>query len=203
MDSGFELVVTDSGILFLVEWVAVISGLFYVIFAARGNRICWLWGLVNALVSVWLFYQTELYAQTLLYLYYGLAAIYGWIAWRPSLSLGGFLKIKQIPLYVHFIIVPLGIALTYLLSLFLQNYTSTTLSFFDALTTVFSFIATALVAFKKIENWVYWFFVNIISCYLYWQNDLLWYGILMIIYAMISIAGWWNWRKNFHLQQIN
>lgn len=202
MDSGVQLVVTDSGILFLVEWVAVISGLFYIIFAARGNRICWVWGLVNALVSVWLFYQTELYAQTILYLYYAFAAIYGWFAWRPSLNdSSGFLKIRNLKYLSHIIIIPVGFGLSYILFWILQKYTTSALPLMDSITTVFSFIATAMVAIKRIENWIYWVFINIISSILYWQNELLWYSILMIVYAILAFAGWWNWRKNYNLQK--
>jgi nicotinamide mononucleotide transporter len=201
MDSGIQLIVTDSGILFLVELFAVIAGLFYVIFAARGLRICWLWGLINAMSSVWLFYQTELFAQTFLYMYYGLAAVYGWIAWRPSRRINGFLKVEKFEFWHHSIIIISGIGMSLFLAWYLEHYTTSTLHQFDAFTTVFSFIATAMVALKRIENWIYWMVVNLFSAFLYWQKELLWYGILMVIYTLVAIAGWWNWQKYLKAQE--
>src|SRR5690554_3862437 len=50
---------------------------------ARENKVHnYLFGIVSILISMWVLYQTRLYADILLNMYYLLMSIYGWFYWK-------------------------------------------------------------------------------------------------------------------------
>ena len=61
---------------------AVVFNIIYLLLAMRQNRWCWPFGIVASLLSIYLFVLSQLYAESILYIYYVLAGIYGWYAWK-------------------------------------------------------------------------------------------------------------------------
>ena len=81
--------------------------------------------------------------------------------------------------------------ITYIFS----RYTTAALPFLDAPITVFSIYATFLTAQKKLESWMYWFFINAASIYLYFQRDLKTTALLFFLYCLMSVYGFYKWNK--------
>ena len=65
----------------------------------------------------------------------------------------------------------------------------------DSFTTIFSFIATYLMAKKWIENWLYWIVIDGVSVYLYYTRGLEIYALLMFAYTIIVVYGYFEWKK--------
>ena len=55
----------------VLEVVAVILGIIYVLLAARNRIECWIFGIIGSAISVYLFYEyAQLYAEAVLYSFY-------------------------------------------------------------------------------------------------------------------------------------
>ncbi|MDX1666923.1 MAG: nicotinamide riboside transporter PnuC, partial [Saprospiraceae bacterium] len=163
--------------------------------AARENIWCWFFGLLNAVLSIYLFFLAKLYAESVLYFYYVLASVYGWYAWQYERRNQKPLHIITWPWHYHLLTILAGTMLSLLLAWVLWEYTDAQLPIIDAHTTIFSFIATFLVTRKVLENWIYWIVIDAVSVGLYWSRDLYLYALLMFAYTFIAIWGYGQWKK--------
>ena len=177
------------------EVAAVICGLVYVVLVARENIWCWFWGGLNALLSIYLFIEIQLYAESILYVYYFLAAIYGWYAWKYSRRVSDAHAIVEWSWKKHLLLILAGFGLSYLLYLVLSNFTDAQMPLVDAHTTIFSFLATYLVTRKVLSNWLYWIVIDAISVWLYASRGIELYAVLMLVYTVIAILGYFRWKK--------
>jgi nicotinamide mononucleotide transporter len=66
----------------------------------------------------------------------------------------------------------------------------------DSFTTVFSFIATWLVAKRVLENWIYWICIDALTVYLYFSRELNLYALLSLAYTFMAVYGYIQWRKD-------
>jgi nicotinamide riboside transporter PnuC len=65
----------------LLEAVAVLLSLVYVVLAVRRSRWCWVAGGVGSLIYVWLFARARLPMQSLLQVWYVGVAVFGFLRW--------------------------------------------------------------------------------------------------------------------------
>jgi len=184
-----------------LEVAAVLAGVLYVVLAARENVWCWLFGLLNGLLSVALFAQSKLYAESVLYVYYIGAAVYGWYSWRRGGAQASPLHIQRWPWARHLPWILLTAGFSWLLGWTLANYTDAQYPWVDAHTTLFSFLATYLVTRKVLETWWYWIVIDAASVGLYSQRGLFLYALLMAAYVFIALGGWLAWRKHYRQLQ--
>jgi len=190
---GLEILNTS-----LLEWIAVLSSLFYIVFIARKNSRAWFFALVGSSIYVYLCFISQFYLETILQVFYAGMAIIGWLLWN---------KKQEIPFNIiqwrgkqHMVNILISSILTLLLGNFFEVYTDQALPYLDAFTTVFSISATFMVAYKVLENWLYWIVINIVSMPLYAYRDLNLTVLLFGIYTIVSIIGFVRWRRAFKLQ---
>lgn len=177
------------------EVAAVICGVFYVVLAAKGNIWCWFWGGLNAVLSIYLFVEIKLYAESALYFYYLIAAVYGWYAWKYADRVSEEGGITEWPWRWHLLLILSGFALSFFLYQILVRFTDAQMPLIDAHTTVFSFLATYLVTRKVLSNWLYWIIIDAISVGLYASRGIYLYAILMAVYTIIAYFGYRAWQK--------
>jgi nicotinamide mononucleotide transporter len=183
-----------NNIALLLEIAAVILGIIYVVLAAKNKISCWIFGILGSLLSIALFViYAKLYAEAVLYVFYVLAGIYGWINWSNQKN---ETEVYQRKLTTHLFIIGIGIVLSvglyYVLTLFFKEAERPLI---DSFTTIFSFIATYLTTKKWIENWIYWIVIDVVTTYLYFSRGLEIYALLMLAYSVIAVYGYFQWKK--------
>ncbi|MBC7411309.1 MAG: nicotinamide mononucleotide transporter, partial [Bacteroidia bacterium] len=65
----------------------------------------------------------------------------------------------------------------------------------DALTASMSLVATYMMARKQLEHWLLWIVADSIYIYMYVQKDLLPTALLSILFVLMAIKGYIDWRK--------
>ena len=65
----------------------------------------------------------------------------------------------------------------------------------DALTTTFSVIATILLIKRKLECWLFWFVVDVLAIYIYYQRGIYLVSLEYFIFLCIVVYGYINWRQ--------
>ena len=143
----------------IIEIIAVILGIIYVILATKNKISCWIYGILGSLLSVYLFVvYAQLYAEAVLYIFYVIAGVYGWFTWKNSADENG---ISVHSYFTHVKVIGIGLVLAILLYLFIDSvFPKAQKPLIDSFTTIFSFIATYLTAKKWLENWLYWIVID-------------------------------------------
>jgi len=181
--------------LLIVEIAAVLTGIIWIVLLIRENILCWLFGIISALLSIYLFYVSKLYSEAILYSYYVLISMYGWYVWSQK---GDNEKrpIKTWSLKLHLLFILIGIIGTTGLGSFFANNTDAQRPYHDSFSTIFSFIANFMEARKLLFGWIYWIFLNVFSVWLYADRGIYLYAGLMLVYFVLSVYGFISWRKS-------
>ena len=177
-----------------LEIVGFISGFAGVFLTVKKNKWCFPIGIINVILSCFLFYESRLYADSLQQLVYIPLLIVGWLNWNTNTNdefIVEQLHKKEIIIYFS-LFVSSGILLGYLL----KTFSNASFPWIDSLATTASFLAQYLIAKKKIENWIVWMAVNVVYIIIYLQKDLELYAVLYIVYLILAIQGYYQWRKH-------
>lgn len=178
-----------------LEIFGFITGILGVWLTIRRNILCFPIGILNVLIYVYLF-QSEsvrLYADALLQIVYLILLVYGWIVWNRSNNEKDEIHTVSATLIKK--LFAISILSTMALGIFLAQYTNASLPYLDAALTIISLIAQWMIAKKMIENWLLWMAVNIIYIPLYTYKGLTLTSILYLLFLILAINGWYNWRK--------
>ena len=186
--------------LLFIELSAVLTGLAFISLLIYEKIWCWPMGIISSLLSIYLFYATKLYAESILYFYYVLIGIYGWYVWSARKSKS--LKVHTVSHWFHAIALFLGVSLSYLFGSFFMHYTDSPRPYADSISTIFSFIASYMEAQKILSSWIFWMCINAFSIWLYLDRGFKIYGGLMVVYFLLSVIGFLQWQKNLEDGQI-
>lgn len=178
-----------------LEIIGFVFGVAGVWLTTREKIWCFPVGLVNVIVSLFLFYDQKLYSDVLQQVVYIVLLSYGWYNWKNRNLQSVELPItRSSPKLLLNCILAIA-AMTYIMGTLFKLYTEASVPYWDALATAMSFTAQWLVAKKKIENWLLWMDVNILYIGIYIYKELYLYVILFAIYFVLAIAGYFRWKK--------
>lgn len=178
-----------------LEIIAVVFGIAYLILLIQEQKTCWLFGVAGSLISVVLFYRTGLYSECILYVYYVIIGVYGFMVWHNSTKNNLSFNITDISnkQYVYSILIGEILALS--LGFVFSSYTNANAPYLDAHTTIYSFIASYFEVKKKLASWKFWIVINAITIILYINRDLNFYTALTVIYTVFSFVGYMKWKR--------
>jgi len=184
----------------VLEIIAVISSILYVILAAKTNIWCWPAAFISTVIYTYLFYKYYLWMDSLLQMYYMGMAFYGWYCWKDNLQQQTKVKeqLKTYQLKSHIKIIAALSVTSVVLGFFMDNYTPTDFPYLDSATSVFAVFATYLVAQKIVENWLYWIVIDAVSIYVYIEKGLTPTAFLFVVFTVLAIFGYYQWRKEYN-----
>ena len=183
----------------IVEWLAVLSSIVYVILAAKRIIWCWLFAFIGSLLFVYLCYVGQLYIEASLQLFYVAMAVVGWLSWNHS---DQQVAIDKWSSKYHVLNVLICATIAMLIGFLFDQYTQQAYPYVDAFTTVFSLSATYMVTRKILGNWVYWIFIDIFLIYLYAQRDYHLTAVQYVIFTVLAVYGYLAWKKEYKRQQL-
>lgn len=180
-----------------METAAVLSAIAYIVLAIRESIWCWLFGVLSPALFIIVFYDAGLFWETLLQFFYIAVAIYGFFSWR-GVPAGG--KQKTIVVWKpshHLAVITLTAALALAGGLWMSRVPDAALPYLDAFTSIFAVLATFMVAWKVLSNWLYWIVIDLASMWLYVQRDLYQSAALFGFYVILAIIGYLTWRRSY------
>lgn len=180
----------------IIEALGAVFSIVYSLLLIREKTIGWLFGILSSVLGVFLFFETKLYAQAIISIYYAGIGVYGWYYWIKAGARDEHIhkwKLRQHVLYIA-VFALLSWACSYLF----EKYTDSSSPYLDSFLTVFGFLASIKEARKIMTSWVYWFAINAFSVLLYFNQHLYFYAAMMIVYAAICIPGYLNWRRIYN-----
>lgn len=183
-----------------IELLGAILGFAYIVFSIRQNILTWPVGLLTSVLYVWVFFDSRLYADMGLQMYYVVISIYGWYEWLYGSKKNGKteLKISRLTLKLGLNLIVISFLIFFLIWFILKNYTDSNVPMADALATALSIVATWMLARKILEHWLVWIFVDAFSIGLFWYKDLLPTVFLFALYTIMAVVGFIEWKKEFN-----
>ncbi len=180
-----------------IEILGVITSLIYLYFSVR--QIIWLWpfGILSSALFILIFFNSKFYADMGLQVYYLGVSVYGWFYWsrgkssdqsrRPVSRISGKLGIVLSGAFLVCLLVIVFI---------LKSYTDSDVPWGDSFTTAASIIATWMLARKILEHWLVWILVDGVAAGLYIYKGLYPTTFLYILYSIISVTGFIQWKRS-------
>ena len=186
-----------------LELTAVITGLLYVIFTIRENILLWLFGIISSGLYVWIFFKSGIYAYSLLYIYYVIVGFYGWYNWsgKPAKQ-AGKLRVHKASRGYLWSCLAITLLLIVPLYLLLKKFSSD-MALADALLTSGGIVATWMLTQKLIEQWLFWIVIDLLSMGVMIYKELYPSALLFLVYTLLAIKGYMEWKKEMKLRTIN
>jgi nicotinamide mononucleotide transporter len=186
----------------LLEWISTITQIASVWFARKNNVLVYPTGIIGVLIASYLYFNSKLYADGSLNIYYFGMSVYGWYNWvqkkdashytypiswctRPQLffGIGFFLFFWVIIFYV------------------LTNFTDSNTPQLDSLVSSSAITAMWWMAKRKIENWLAWIFSNIVAIPLNFYKHYYLFTLMYILFLAMAGWGYVEWKKQ--AQKVN
>lgn len=178
-----------------LEIAGTVASLFFCYLLIKENIWCWLFGIIASFISIFLFVHSTLYAEAILAVYYVVIGFYGWAVWKRDKNIQLF--ISEWTLKGNLLAISISAILSFILGSILSTYTNATNPYTDAVVTIFSFLASYQEAKKILSGWMFWIAINAASIMLYFQRSLYYYAALAMVYTLMSIWGYYNWKKKY------
>jgi nicotinamide mononucleotide transporter len=182
----------------IVEGLAVVLALAYLVLAARESLWCWHCAFVSSALYVLVLWDARLLTEAGLNVFYMAMAVAGWYQWRRGGSGDeGRMTIVSMQWWHHGVLFAALMLLTIASGWAMQTWTTAALPYVDSFITWGSVITTVLVIRKVLENWLYWVLFDGIAVFAYLNRGLYMTALLFALYVVIVIFGYVKWRKAY------
>lgn len=184
----------------ILEIVATVLSLIYIILAVNNRSICFIFGLVASVIWGYV----SLYAYNLLFdailqgFYVGMS-IYGLYLWQNGKSESDGLPISHMTTLDHCITVTVGVVLGFGLAYVTGLFYEASWPYLDSLTTAFLMLATYYLVKRKIECWIYFVIADAIYIYIYYVQGALLFSGMMIVYTAMAAIGYYQWKNEMRM----
>jgi nicotinamide mononucleotide transporter len=186
-----------------LEVIEIIGFLFAVLgiyYSAKRKLIYWPLSIISSSAYMFFFYEINLYADSLLQIFFILSSIFGWYSWHKDLDENSdmltinSLNKKQI-VQVLGIILFTGIIMGFLF----KKFSNADYAYYDSILFSASVISTILSAKAYIENWYFWIVINSAYIILYISKQAHLTAFLYLILIVLAIVGLRDWKKNLNV----
>ncbi|HKI87927.1 MAG TPA: nicotinamide riboside transporter PnuC [Draconibacterium sp.] len=187
-----------------IELLGAILGISYIFFSIRQSILTWPTGLLTSVLYTIVFFQSKFYADMGLQVYYVGISIYGWYFWLKGSNpkVNHSVPVRNLSNKLWIILGITSVLIYIILVFVLISFTDSDVPYMDSLTTALSIVATWMLAKKYLEHWLIWIFVDAVSAGLYVYKNLWPTVILFVIYTLMAVLGYLEWKKDLKKQEI-
>ncbi|TAE72943.1 MAG: hypothetical protein EAZ85_08530 [Bacteroidetes bacterium] len=178
----------------MVEFLAVITSFICVYHNIKAKWQAWIWSILACVLYAFVLYESKSWANFGLQFCFILISFYGLYEWLLKKKIDKNQKLRQISNLSLFQFIILFILL-FIFSCVIFFSDFSTLFILDITTTFLSLIAQYLLAIKKIENWFFWIFANVLYLIMFFLLSLYWSILLYFIFILMAFSGFLLWRK--------
>ena len=165
-----------------------------ILLAARNSVHTWWTGIIGCLLFLLLFYSSQLYADSLLQVFFIGTSALGWYYWsrhgsRPAVAVTRATTSTMLRGLIISLVVTIGYG-----SL-LHRFTNAYAPFMDSAVLALSVFAQLLLMRRRYETWWIWMAVNVLSVALFTSRGLLITAALYSAFLINAIVASVLWRR--------
>lgn len=207
----------------LLEFIAAFFGIVSVFYAKKENILVFPTGIISTGLYIYLLYRWQLFGDLIINIYYTIMSLYGWYMWLKVIddqdnhisitksSKSDYLKALLIFalssffvlfIYAKYDVIDTSLDFPATIKYVWNHLTAGSASQFriitpyiDTFTTGAAFSAMWMMANKKLENWVLWIIVNVVSIPLYFIKGFGFTGVQYFVFLVLAGFGYISWIK--------
>jgi nicotinamide mononucleotide transporter len=190
-----------------LEFSANVFNLLSVWFSARNSVHTWWSGIVGCTLYGFMFFETRLYADVTLQIFFIGSCIAGWWNWKRGGARlvapdggGTVVAPAELPITrvapvtaAALLLVAIVAALGY--GWLLEHLTNAANPFIDSSVLALSILAQLLMVGRKLESWPVWFVVDCIAVPLYASKGLWLTAAVYAFFLVLVVMGWMRWSR--------
>lgn len=177
-----------------LEIVAVVVSFAGIWLTAKRRMLCWPVNLVACALYFALFLDVRLYADMVLQALFGVAILYGWIAWaRGQDDTGDVVVVSLQPMHA-FAGLAAGAVGAVAIGWFTSHYTNAALPWMDATLSSFSLVAQYWTARRHAASWLLWIAVDVLYVGMFVAKGLMLTAGLYAAMIALAVMGYRRWR---------
>jgi len=193
---------TTNNIASVVALISSITGMWCVVFAAKGKLANYYFGLINVVFYATAAFMWKLYGDFMLNTFYFLPMqFYGWYKWIQQGNNKGSTVSHVLSSKSRLLWGIITVVATVAYGMVLSAMGGIT-PYLDSASTVFSVISMILMAKSYAEQWVLWVVVDIVTVIM-WANicfnegGMMNFGLLImwVLWLINAVYGLYNWMK--------
>jgi nicotinamide mononucleotide transporter len=179
----------------VIEIIAVVFGVTEVLLSYRNNVLLYPAGIISCCLSIFLMYESKLYAESGLSAYYFIMSIWGWIQWQKRSRTSDHLPVTKANQKDWGIVTAICLGGFIMIFLILKNLTDSQVPVMDAFVSATAWAGMYLLARRKLENWILLNISNIVAIPLLFYKGLSIYALLTIVLFIVAVFGYFKWRR--------
>lgn len=176
-----------------LEWVAAGLGLVNIALLIFRSPWNFAFGIASVAIYIFVFWESRLYAEAGLQVFFVLAQLWGWWLW---LKVGGDdsrVPVRWLDWKSRTVWILMTAAISINLGWVLHRFTNAVMPYADSAIAGASVTAQILLGFRRIENWVLWVLIDIAAVALYIDRGLyptagLYAG--MLVMSLFGLREW-------------
>jgi nicotinamide mononucleotide transporter len=162
--------------------------------AGRNNIHTWWAGIVGCALFAGVFYESRLYADVTLQVFFIITSIYGWWKWLHG-NQGAELPVRFSSARVLIASGAGATAVAIGYGWLLWRFTDAYAPFLDSIVLAFSVLGQLLMMERRVENWWSWLLVNTIAVPLYASRGLYVTSLLYAAFWVNAVVSLLKWRS--------
>ncbi len=195
-----------------MEYFGFVTGLLYLVWEIRQNNLMWVVGIQSALAYAFVFAQSGLYAAMGFQIYYFVVSIYGLVCWRRDKrkaadmqasasadatadALSGQILYRMITPKLLLLSGVVAVAVFLFIYVVLEQFTGDPMPVADAVVATLGIVATYWLGKAYLHQWLLWVGVNILSVWMFFEQQLYVTAILYVLYTASAIYGFAHWKR--------
>lgn len=177
-----------------VEIAAVAFSFLGIALTARRAMLCWPVNLLACALYFKLFLDVRLYSDMVLQALFGLAVVYGWIAWLGGRGDDGRVQVTPLGRGKAAAGLAAGACGALGIGWFTSHYTNAALPWMDASLSSFSLVAQYWAARRHAANWLLWIVVDVLYVGMFVVKELWLTAGLYAAMVGLAAIGYRQWR---------
>lgn len=183
----------STEVLTILEWVAAGLGLINITLLVFRSVWNYAFGIASVAIYIFVFYESRLYAESGLQVFFVLAQVWGWYLWLKVGDDSNRVPVRWLDWQSRVVWITVTAALSLNLGWLMHRYTDAAMPFADSAIAGASVAAQLLLAYRRIENWVVWILIDIGAVLLYIDRGLyptagLYGG--MLVMSLFGLKEW-------------
>ena len=184
----------------VLEWTAAGLGLINIALLIFRSVWNYAFGIVSVAIYTLIFWESRLYAESGLQVFFVIAQIWGWRLWLKAGGEDNRVPVRWLDWRSRAVWLLVAASLSLNLAWVMERYTNAAAPYVDGPIAMFSMAAQILLGFRRIENWVLWIAIDVAAVSLYIHRGLYptagLYGGMLVM----SLFGLKEWVEAYRRQ---
>lgn len=202
-----------------LETSGAIFGILSVFFSIKKNIWVYPTGIISTLIYVYLLFNAGLLGDCMINVYYTVMSIYGWILWAKNsednihVDVNWASKKEWIYASILFILSLALVTLIYYYKPYIDNkfsmegtsfglYHLDWANWMDVFTTSIFLVGMWFMAKQRIESWIFWIIGDLICIPMMIFKGLGITSVQYLVFTIMAILGYVNWKKSFKEKKV-